>query len=72
MMFSIKSEIRGIYLNSRLYYPVTQNLQQAVAISLDANNVYWSDIENGNEAIIKSLEDGSQREVIVTAGKLCI
>lgn len=72
MMFSIKSEIRGIYLNSRLYYPVTQNLQHAVAISLDANNVYWSDIENGNEAIIKSLEDGSQREVIVTAGKLCI
>ncbi|XP_033360743.1 vitellogenin receptor isoform X1 [Bombus vosnesenskii] len=68
MMFSIKSEIRGIYLNSRLYYPVTQNLQHAVAISLDANNVYWSDIEDGSEAIIKSLEDGSQREVIVTAG----
>ncbi|XP_053978841.1 vitellogenin receptor isoform X2 [Hylaeus volcanicus] len=68
MVFSIKSEIRGFYLNSKLYYPITHNLQHAVAVSLDANYVYWSDIENGDEAIIKSLEDGSQREVIVTTG----
>ncbi|CAK9805473.1 Vitellogenin receptor [Anthophora plagiata] len=68
MVFSIKSEIRGYYLDSQVYYPVTRNLQHAVAVSLDADYVYWSDIENGDEAIIRSFEDGSQREVIVTTG----
>lgn len=68
MVFSIKSEIHGYYLDSQIYFPISRNLQHAVAVSLDANYIYWSDIENGNEAIIKSLEDGSQREVIVTTG----
>ncbi|KOC62359.1 Vitellogenin receptor [Habropoda laboriosa] len=68
MVFSIKSEIHGYYLDSQVYYPVTRNLQHAVAVSLDANYVYWSDIENGDEAIFRSLEDGSEREVIVTTG----
>ncbi|CAL7944547.1 unnamed protein product [Xylocopa violacea] len=68
MVFSIKSEIHGYYLDSEVYYPVTRNLQHAVAVSLDANYVYWSDIEDGDEAIIRSLEDGSKREVIVSTG----
>lgn len=70
MVFSIKSEIHGFYINSKVYFPVTRNLQHAVAVSLDANYVYWSDVESGNEAIIRSLEDGSQQQVIVTTGKL--
>ncbi|XP_076632440.1 putative vitellogenin receptor yl isoform X1 [Colletes latitarsis] len=68
LVFSIKTEIHGIYLNSEVYFPIARNLQHAVAVSLDANYVYWSDIENGNEAIIRSLEGGSKREVIVTTG----
>lgn len=70
MIFSIKSEIHGLYLDSEVYYSVTQNLQNVVAVSLDANYVYWSDIQDGNEAIIRSLEDGSKQEVIVTTGGL--
>lgn len=69
MVFSIKSEIRGFYLDSQVYYPVTTNLQHAVAVSQDANYVYWSDVKNGDEAIIKSFDDGSHQEVIVTTGK---
>lgn len=72
MVFSIKSEIHGVYLSSEIYYPITRNLQHAVAVSLDANYIYWSDIENGNEAIIKSSVDGTQREIIVTTGKIQI
>ncbi|KOX76539.1 Vitellogenin receptor [Melipona quadrifasciata] len=68
MVFSIKSEIHGVYLSSEIYYPITRNLQHAVAVSLDANYIYWSDIENGNEAIIRSSVDGAQREIIVTTG----
>ena len=72
MVFSIKSEIHGVYLSSEIYYPITRNLQHAVAVSLDANNIYWSDIENGNEAIVKSSVDGTQRKIIVTTGEIQI
>lgn len=72
MVFSIKSEIRAIYLDSEVYDSVTRNLQHAVAVSLDANYVYWSDIKDGDEAIFRSLEDGSEQEIIVTTGKLYI
>ncbi|KAG7204450.1 hypothetical protein KM043_004885 [Ampulex compressa] len=68
MIFSAKSEIRGLYLDSQIYFPITRKVQHAVGVSLDANYIYWSDIENGEEAIIRSLEDGSNREVIVSAG----
>ncbi|XP_076641099.1 vitellogenin receptor-like [Halictus rubicundus] len=68
MVFSIKSEIRSLYLDNKQYYPVVRDLQHAVAVSLDANYVHWSDIQNGNEAIMRSLVDGSQKEVIVTSG----
>ena len=72
MVFSIKSEIHGVYLSSEIYYPITRNLQHAVAVSLDANYIYWSDIEDGNEAIVRSSVDGIQREIIVTTGKIQI
>ena len=68
MVFSIKSEIRAIYLDSEVYFSVTRDLQHAVAVSLDANYVYWSDIKDGDEAIFRSLEDGSEQEIIVTTG----
>ncbi|XP_078043558.1 vitellogenin receptor-like [Augochlora pura] len=68
LVFSTKSEIRGFFLNSLVYYTVVQDLQHAVAVSLDGNYLYWSDIQNGNEAIIKSLDDGTDKSVIVTSG----
>ncbi|OAD52717.1 Vitellogenin receptor [Eufriesea mexicana] len=68
LVFSIKSEIHGYYLDSQVYYPVTKNLKHAVAVSLDANYVYWSDVEDEDEVIIRSLEDGTERNIIVTTG----
>nr|XP_031843623.1 vitellogenin receptor-like [Nomia melanderi] len=68
MVFSLKSEIHGLYLDSQVYYTLLRNLQHAVTVSLDANYVYWSDVQNGSKVIIKSLEDGSNEKVIVTTG----
>nr|XP_033342194.1 vitellogenin receptor [Megalopta genalis] len=68
LIFSTKFEIRGFSLTSEVYYSIVQDLQHAVAISIDANNLYWSDIQNGNEVIVRSSDNGFQKMVIVTSG----
>lgn len=68
MIFSSKKEIRGFYLESEVYFPIARNLQHVIGVSLDANYIYWSDIKKGDEAIIRSLDDGTKAEVIVSAG----
>ncbi|XP_014221207.1 vitellogenin receptor-like isoform X1 [Trichogramma pretiosum] len=71
MIFASKTSIRGYYLESKVYFQIANNLQHVVGVSLDSNYVYWSDIQLGDEAIFRSLEDGTKREVIVTAGLGC-
>ncbi|XP_078048816.1 putative vitellogenin receptor yl [Augochlora pura] len=68
IVYSMESEIRGLYLDSNVQYPLKQNLENAAAVSLDADCVYWSDIKNGNEAIFRSFEDELESEVVVTSG----
>lgn len=68
MAFSTKSKIYLYYLASEKSHMVTENLQHAVAVSLNVDHVYWSDIEDGDEFISRSLDDGLEREIIVTTG----
>lgn len=68
MIFSSKTEIRGYFLQSEYYFPIAKKLKQVVGVSFDGHHVYWTDIFSENESIVKSLEDGSERELIVTSG----
>lgn len=63
MIFSSKTEIRGYYLTSKVLFPIARNLKQVVGVGYDGNHVYWTDIFTEHESIIRSLEDGSQKEV---------
>lgn len=63
MVFSSKSEIRGYFLSSKLYFPIAKRLKQVVGVGFDGHHVYWTDIFSGHETISRSLEDGSNREV---------
>ncbi|XP_058806257.1 vitellogenin receptor-like [Phymastichus coffea] len=71
MIFATKTSIRGYYLESTIYYSIAENLQHVVGVSLNANYIYWSDIQLGEERIFRSLDDGTRREAIVTAGLGC-
>jgi hypothetical protein len=48
---------------------VAKNLDHAVGISYDGVHIYWTHLVSGEEAIMRSREDGSNREVVVDAGK---
>jgi hypothetical protein len=49
---------------------VVKNLDRAVGISYDGIHIYWTDLLSGEEAILRSREDGSDIEVVVSAGML--
>lgn len=48
---------------------VATGMDRAVGLSYDGNHIYWTDLMDGEEAIVRSMEDGSQMEVVVNAGK---
>ncbi|CAH0549992.1 unnamed protein product [Brassicogethes aeneus] len=68
MVFSSKTEIRAITLNTEIYFPIAKHLKQVVGVQYDGHHVYWTDIFSEHESIVRSIEDGSQRELLVTAG----
>lgn len=66
MVFSTKTEIRGYFLRSQLYFPIANHLKQVIGVGFDGHYVYWTDIFSGHESIVRSAEDGSNREVSIT------
>ncbi|CAG9862634.1 unnamed protein product [Phyllotreta striolata] len=68
MVFSSKDQIRAVALNLTSYILVAKNLKKVVGVDFDGRRVYWTEIYGGYENIARSAEDGSQKEVLVTAG----
>jgi hypothetical protein len=68
LLFSSTNEIRGIYIHKQVYYVVAKNLDHAVGLSYDGIHIYWTHLVSGEEAIMRSREDGSHMEVVVDAG----
>lgn len=69
MFLASKTTIRGYYMDSEIYYPILNNLQHVIGIAVDAENFYWTDINRDEEAIFKLHQFGTNKTVIVTAGK---
>jgi hypothetical protein len=69
LLFSSTNEIRGFYIHKQVYYVVAKNLDHAVGLSYDGIHIYWTHLVSGEEAIMRSKEDGSHMEVVVDAGK---
>ncbi|KAL3286983.1 hypothetical protein HHI36_001469 [Cryptolaemus montrouzieri] len=68
MIFSSKTQIRAYFMQNKLYFPIATQLKQVVGVAYDGTHVYWTDIFSENESIVKSLEDGSDRELLITSG----
>ncbi|XP_032691228.1 vitellogenin receptor-like isoform X2 [Odontomachus brunneus] len=67
MIYSMTTEIRAMFLDTETYFTVVQNLSQAIAVTVNGDHIYWSELEKGNEMIVKS-DYGRKREAIVTVG----
>lgn len=70
LLFSSFNQIRGIYLKSKVYFSVSTQQNRVIGISHNGHQVYWTEINRAEAAIVKSNEDGSEKVVIVDSGKL--
>lgn len=67
MVFSIKTEIIGMFVDSRIIFPLASNLDRAAGVATNGEHIYWSDIEEGSETIVRRTPLNNH-EVIVTTG----
>lgn len=63
MIFSSKTEIRGLNLDSEVYIPLARDLKQVVGVDYDGDHIYWTEIVSEHESIVRS--DGSKQEVMI-------
>lgn len=69
LLFSSVNQIRGFKLSSESYFQVIDHLTQVIGVAYDGHYVYWTNIFEGEEAIGRSLKDGSERTILVNSGK---
>ncbi|XP_011863854.1 PREDICTED: vitellogenin receptor isoform X2 [Vollenhovia emeryi] len=68
LAFSTTKEIIGKYINSNVSFTLASNLTRASAVAMNGrDHLYWADIENGDEVIIKRIPY-EPHDVIVTTG----
>lgn len=65
LLFSSKNEIRGYIMHSKSYFPIAKNLRQAIGVAYDGHYIYWTDIYSERESIVRSLENGENKEVSI-------
>lgn len=63
MLFSLKTEIQGYFLESKHFERLLKNLKQAIGVDFDGHHIYWTDIYSDHESIYRAKEDGSDKEV---------
>jgi len=68
LVFSIKTEIIGMYADSKINFTLASKLNRATGVTMNGReHIYWSDIEEDRETIVRSIP-GNSHEVIVTTG----
>ncbi|KAG8223526.1 hypothetical protein J437_LFUL002576 [Ladona fulva] len=68
LIFATRAEIKGMYLDTKVYFPVQRNLKECIGVAYDGDRVYWTKIEHGEESIMRSKIDGTDIEAVVTSG----
>lgn len=58
----------GVHLRDKLVYPVAKNLTKVIGVSFDGQSIYWTNIQNEAESIVKANADGTNKEILLTAG----
>ncbi|XP_071448921.1 vitellogenin receptor [Hetaerina americana] len=68
LIYTTRREIKGLYLDTKMYFPIQTKLTQGIGVTYDGNRVYWTNIDHGEETIMRSKIDGTEIEPVVTSG----
>nr|AWJ95281.1 vitellogenin receptor [Thitarodes pui] len=68
LIYSTRKEIYAKYLLSGKNITIAKDLNMAIGVSYDGYHVYWTDVQDGAETIMRSDINGQDREAIVETG----
>jgi hypothetical protein len=68
LIFSSFNEVRMLTLRSEHLTLVQKRQRRITGVMFNGHHVYWSTLDEGEERIMKSLDDGTEKEAVVSAG----
>ncbi|XP_075157166.1 putative vitellogenin receptor yl isoform X2 [Haematobia irritans] len=68
LLYTTQVTVMGLNLRSRRVYTVAKNLTKVIGVAYNGEHIYWTNIQNEAESIVRSNPDGSQQEILLTSG----
>ncbi|KAH8254893.1 hypothetical protein KR038_007739 [Drosophila bunnanda] len=72
LLYTTQMTVMGMHLqedNIRNHvYQVAGNLSKVIGVAYDGSHIYWTNIQNEAESIVKANNDGSHAEILLTSG----
>uniref|UniRef100_A0A1A9W8J7 EGF-like domain-containing protein n=1 Tax=Glossina brevipalpis TaxID=37001 RepID=A0A1A9W8J7_9MUSC len=68
LFYTTQITVMGINLHSRRLYTVAANLSKVIGVTYDGKHVYWTNIREGDESIVRANTNGSEQLVIHSTG----
>ncbi|SPP86795.1 putative vitellogenin receptor isoform X2 [Drosophila guanche] len=75
LLYTTQMNVMGMQLGSgqqhwsrHHVYQVAGNLSKVIGVAYDGSHVYWTNIQNEAESIVKAKSDGSHSEILLTSG----
>ncbi|XP_049310082.1 putative vitellogenin receptor isoform X1 [Bactrocera dorsalis] len=68
LLYTTQMAVMGVHLRDKLVYAVAKNLTKVIGVSFDGQSIYWTNIQNEAESIVKANADGTNQEILLTAG----
>lgn len=66
-MYTTQKRVKTIHLHSSISQ-IVQKTKQAIGVSYDGKNFYWTELSEGKEAIVKYTPATQKKVVLLTAG----
>ncbi|XP_067639802.1 vitellogenin receptor Yl isoform X3 [Eurosta solidaginis] len=68
LLYTTQIAVMGVHLRNKLVYTVAKNLTKVIGVAFDGKNIYWTNIQNEAESIVKANADGTNPEILLTSG----
>ncbi|ALC49752.1 yl [Drosophila busckii] len=71
LLYTTQVAVMGMQLDRSLrphVYGVASNLSKVIGVAYDGDHIYWTNIQNEAESIVRAKGDGSLAEILLTSG----
>ncbi|XP_020715459.1 putative vitellogenin receptor isoform X2 [Ceratitis capitata] len=68
LLYTTQMAVMGVHLRDKLVYAVAKNLTKVIGVAFDGRSIYWTNIQNEAESIVKANADGTNPEILLTSG----